>query len=100
MSDSRPKNRAREVRVPYSASNLSSKGVRARTLRKACRNPACTRANVFVRYTGHDRVSCYFFSKVKEGGSELTATNIDLVGYKRAKALYIPYGPQNNAEEP
>lgn len=36
----RPKNSANVVKVPYSASNLSNSGVRARTFIKAWKNPA------------------------------------------------------------
>ena len=43
--------RARVVKVPYSASNLSNNGVRARRLRKAWKKPAWTRGKVFVLYT-------------------------------------------------
>lgn len=44
-------NKANVVSVPYSASNLSNKGVKARTLKKAWKKPAWTSGNVFVLYT-------------------------------------------------
>ena len=47
----RPRNSANVVSVPYSASNLSSSGVKAIMFTKAWKNPAWTRGNVFVRYT-------------------------------------------------
>lgn len=47
----RPRNMAREVRVPCSASNFSSKGVTASMFKNACKNPACTIGYVFIRYT-------------------------------------------------
>ena len=46
------------VKVPCSASNLSSKGVKAKTFIKAWKKPAWTRGKVFVRYTRqHNRIS-------------------------------------------
>lgn len=50
--DSRPRNNANVVRVPYSASNRSSKGVKANKFMKAWKKPAWTNGNVFVLYTG------------------------------------------------
>lgn len=47
----RPINKASVVKVPCSASNLSSNGVSVTKFRKAWRNPACIRGNVFVLYT-------------------------------------------------
>jgi hypothetical protein len=47
----RPRNNANVVRVPYSASNLSNKGVKANIFIKAWKKPACTRGKVFVLYT-------------------------------------------------
>lgn len=38
---SRPRSTAADVMVPCSASNLSSKGVRAMAFNRACTNPAC-----------------------------------------------------------
>ena len=55
--DSRPMNSAKVVSVPYSASNLSSRGVNAATLMIAWRKPACIRGKVFVRYTEVDDMS-------------------------------------------
>lgn len=47
----RPMKRAKVVRVPYSASNRSNKGVKAKMLKKVWKKPAWTSGNVFVRYT-------------------------------------------------
>lgn len=57
----RPKNSANEVSVPCSASNLSSNGVRASRLKKAWKNPAWMRGNVFVLYTSGSRISWRLF---------------------------------------
>lgn len=48
----RPMKRANVVRVPCSASNRSSKGVKASMFMKAWKKPAWTRGKVFVLYTG------------------------------------------------
>jgi len=45
-----PKNSAKVVKVPYSASNRSNSGVRAMMFMKAWKKPACTRGKVFVLY--------------------------------------------------
>jgi len=42
---------ARVLRVPYSASNLSSNGVNARMLTSAWKKPECMKGKVFRRYT-------------------------------------------------
>jgi hypothetical protein len=44
-------NSASVVKVPYSASNLSNKGVKAKVFRKAWKKPTWTSGNVFVLYT-------------------------------------------------
>ncbi len=47
----RPTNNKKVVSVPLSASNFSSKGVRARMFMKAWKKPAWIRGKVFVLYT-------------------------------------------------
>ena len=60
---SRPKNSARVVKVPYSASNLSNSGVSAMMFMNAWKKPACTRGKVFVLYTAHHTNQYLFSSK-------------------------------------
>lgn len=44
-------NNANDVSVPYSLSNRSSSGVKARTFMIMCMKPRCINGYVFVRYT-------------------------------------------------
>ena len=45
-----PTNKATDVNVPNSLSNLSSNGTRMMRLKSMCQNPRCTKTNVFSRY--------------------------------------------------
>lgn len=48
MVDKGPINNTSVVRVPFSASNLSNNGVRARTLESAWKSPTWTSGNVLI----------------------------------------------------
>lgn len=50
---SRPMNKATEVRVPCSASNLSNNGVSAKILNNAWKNPMWINGKVLSRYTSY-----------------------------------------------
>lgn len=54
---SRPINKATEVRVPCSASNLSNNGVSARIFNNAWKNPMWINGKVLSRYTGYQLAS-------------------------------------------
>lgn len=86
----RPKNSAREVNVPCSASNRSNKGVSAKIFKNACKKPACIKGNVFVRYT----VQVHYVSQllaVYGGGGGSTGAETNLLWYERPPCLYIPH---------
>jgi hypothetical protein len=64
----RPANIARVVKLPCSASNRSSKGVNAKVLNSAWKNPRCMNGKVFNRYTEHIARSALLCFRSGHGG--------------------------------